>query len=130
VLSKDPTRTAILVRLALIYNNQPFNDGKKAILYWQRYIKDANLPKADEVKPQLDLARVELKKYEKPPKKMTPDYQKQKAAAVANEAALALRWKNSIAIESRVQAIEQGMMLEQQAKDPNNKPQEPAPAPK
>ncbi len=127
VLAKDATRVAILVRLALIYNNQPFNDGKKAIVYWKRYIQDANLPKADEVKPQLDAARVELKKYEKAPKKMTPDYAKLKAAAVATEAALALKWKNSIAIESRVQAIEQGMMLEQQAKDPNNKPQDPAP---
>ncbi len=130
VLIKDPTRTAILVRLALIYNNQPFNDGKRSIEYWKRYIRDANLPKADEVKPQLDAARVELKKYEKAPKKPTPDIAKAKAAAIANEAALALKWKNSIAIESRVQAIEQGMMLEQQAKDPNNKPQEPAPAPK
>ena len=132
VLAKDPSRVAILVRLALIYNNQPFNDGKKSIEYWKRYIKDANLPKADEVKPQLDAARVELKKYDKAPKKMTPDYAKLKAAAIANEAALALKWKNSIAIESRVMAIEQGMMLEQQAKDPNaNKPQDPAaPAPK
>lgn len=131
VLTKDPTRNAILVRLALIYNNQPFNDGKKSIEYWKRYIAAVQLPKADEVKVQLDAARAELKKYEKAPKKMTPDYAKQKAAAVSNEAALALKWKNSIAIESRVQAIEQGMLLEQQAKDPANKPQDPkAPAPK
>ena len=89
-----------------------------------------NLPKADEVKVQLDAARAELKKYEKVGPKAKPDQLKLKADATANEAALTLKWKNSIAIESRIMAIEQGMMLEQQAKDPNNKPQEPAPAPK
>ena len=129
VLAKDPTRNAILVRLALIYNNTPFNDGKKAIDYWKRYIAAVQLPKADEVKVALDAARLELKKFEKVAKKPAPDVAKARAAAIANEAALSLKWKNSIAIESRIQAIEGGMQLEQQAKDPKNAPQDPT-APK
>lgn len=128
VLAKDGTRNAILVRLALIYDKAPFNDGTKAISYWKKYIAAINLPPPDPIKVEVDAARAKLKTFEKPPKKMPGDWSRQKAEAKSNEEKLTLAWKNSLAIYSRIDAIEKGMELEKQAKDPAPKPTE-APKP-
>lgn len=118
VLAKDASRVAIMVRLALIYNKAPFNDGPKSIAYWERYLKAANLPQVDAVKLELDAMRADLKtKWATPPKKAPPDWQKQKAAAVAKEQAQTTLWKNILAITSRIDAIKGGMQLEKEAKD-------------
>ena len=119
VLAKDPSRVAIMVRLALIYNKAPFNDGPKSIAYWERYLKAANLPQVDAVKLELDAMRSELKtKWATMPKKAPPDWAKQKAALVAKEQAQTTLWKNILAITSRIDAIKGGMQLEKEAKDP------------
>lgn len=121
VLAKDPTRHAILVRLALIYYNQPFNDGPKAVEYWERYMKAVNMPSQESSKLELDALRAELKKWEKPPKKAPPDWSAKKAELMAKERKQTEQWKNVVAIQSRIDAIKQGMELEKQAKDPATK---------
>ena len=118
VLAKDASRVAIMVRLALIYNKAPFNDGPKSIAYWERYLKAANLPQVDAVKLELDAMRADLKtKWATMPKKAPPDWAKQKAVAVAKEQAQTTLWKNILAITSRIDAIKGGMQLEKEAKD-------------
>jgi tetratricopeptide (TPR) repeat protein len=116
VLAKDPARTAILCRLAIIYGNKPFNDDDKAVALWKRYMKEVGMPPAAAAKAELDTLRLELKKWEKPPKKAPPDWAAQKQALVAKEQAQTTLWKSVVAIQSRVDAIEQGKLLQQQAK--------------
>jgi tetratricopeptide (TPR) repeat protein len=125
VLVKDPTRSAIVVRLAIIYNKAPFNDGNKSIVYWKRYLKAIGVEPEERqkivagLKTALDATRGSLKGYEKAPKKAPADWAKQKAELVKKEAEEAARWKNVVAISSFIDAIEQGMLLEKQAKQPD-----------
>jgi hypothetical protein len=102
--------------LAIIYGNKPFNDDDKAVALWKRYMKEVGMPPAAAAKAELDTLRLELKKWEKPPKKAPPDWAAQKAALVAKEQAQTTLWKSVVAIQSRVDAIEQGKLLQQQAK--------------
>lgn len=136
VLAKDASRSAIIVRLAIIYNKAPFNDGPKAITYWKRYLTavgvdpDKAAGQADAMKAELDATRAALKGYEKAPKKPSPDWKTQKEALVKKEAEQATKWKNLVAIVSRIQEIEQGMQLEKEAKEKEAQEKAaPAPAP-
>lgn len=140
VLAKDPSRNAIPVRLALIYNKAPFNDGPKAIGHWKRYLKSIDVEPEQRneliaaLKTELDATRALLKTMEKAPKKAPADWSKRKADLVAKEVKQATRWKNVLGISSFIEAIEQGMILEKQAKEPGAKQPDapgaaPAPAP-
>ncbi len=135
VLVKDASRSAIVVRLALIYNKAPFNDGNKSITYWQRYLEAIGVQPAQRVqvvadlKAALDATRTAIKGYEKAPRKAPADWAKQKAELVGKEQTQATRWKNVAAINSFIDSIEQGMILEKQAKDPAPKAPDAAPVP-
>ena len=122
VIAKDSTRHAILVRLALIYNKPPFNDGPRAVTYWKRYLEASQLPQETAVKAELDAARAQLKTMEKAPRKAPPDWASKKAALVAKERKLTDSWKNVVAITSRIMEIEEGEKLKSQAKDPETAP--------
>jgi tetratricopeptide (TPR) repeat protein len=127
VLSRDPERHALEVRLALIYNKAPFNDGNKSIVYWKRYLKsigvdpDKRQDIVNQLKAELDATRAQLKTMAVAPKKPTPDFAKQKADVVKKETEQTMRWKNVVAISSFIDAIEQGMLLEKQAKEQGEK---------
>ena len=145
VLAKDPKRHAILVRLAIIYYKY-FNDGAKATLKWKAYLKDAldtdpdtAQAVADTLKADRDGAREALKLHCNIKKLPTPAPEWDKVVAMALAAAapkklgvewvakryelvkktkeLDVKWKNLIAIVSRIQEIEQSKLLEKQAKE-------------
>ena len=134
VLGRDPERHALEVRLALIYNKAPFNDGNKSIVYWKRYLKSIGIDPekrqdiVNQLKTELDATRAQLKTMAAPPKKAPADWAKQKAEVVKKEAEQTTRWKNVLGISSFIDAIEQGMALEKQAKEQGEKkPDAPAP---
>lgn len=121
VLAKDPTRAALITRLAIIYEKAPFNDGNKAIVYWKRYRKLANLPSQAEAKANKEAAEAALKAAMKG--RVPRRGAKREAAlakrAQAKEAAAKAKalWKNVLAIDSRIQAIEMGQKMEKEAKE-------------
>ncbi|GEM_PF-3459924 len=120
VLSKDKTRHALLVRLALIYEKAPFNDGNKAVAYWKRYKKAAELPPGAAVKAERDAARLEwakIKKKRTPRRKGKAEFLAKKASIQQKVTKLTMLYKNVLAIESRIMAIEQGMKLEKEARE-------------
>jgi tetratricopeptide (TPR) repeat protein len=119
VLSKDATRHALLVRLALIYEKAPFNDNIKAIEYWKRYKTAAELPHGEAVKAERNAARLELAKLKKKRvrRKARAAHKETVAKLAVKEAALTKKYKNVLAIDSRIMAIEQGMQLEKEARD-------------
>ncbi len=154
VLAKDPKRHAILVRLAIIYYKY-FNDSVKATAKWKAYLKEAleTEPEsaqavADKLKADRDASREALRLhmgFKKPipnpdwdktlpallampaNKKGGPDWLAKKAELLKKTKDLDLRWKNLIAIVSRIQEIEQSKLLEKQAKE--GQPKDGAPAP-
>ncbi|MBM4342238.1 MAG: tetratricopeptide repeat protein [Deltaproteobacteria bacterium] len=158
VLAKDPKRHAILVRLAIIYYKY-FNDSAKATAKWKAYLKealdtepDSAQAVADKLKADRDGAREALRVhmgFKKPipnpdwdktlpallampaNKKGGTDWLAKKAELLKKTKDLDLRWKNLIAIVSRIQEIEQSKLLEKQAKEGQPKDSAPpAEAPK
>jgi tetratricopeptide (TPR) repeat protein len=127
VLAKDPSRKAIMIRLALLYNKTPFNDGDRSLAYWQRYQKEENLPPADGVKIERESVRAQLAAMVKPPKKGLADWNAKKAELVKKEVELTKLYQNVLAIQSRIDEIVQGRELEKQAKQPGAAPVEPTP---
>jgi len=123
VLSKDKSRHALLVRLALIYEKAPFNDGKKAISFWKRYKAAAELPHGAAVKAERDAARLEWGKARKKRvgRKKRAEHKEHVAKLDARVKKLTTIYKNVIAIESRIQAIEMGMKMEKEARDDASK---------
>ncbi|MCO4762485.1 MAG: tetratricopeptide repeat protein [Myxococcales bacterium] len=121
VLSKDPKRAALITRLAIIYEKAPFNDGKKAVIYWKRFRTLANLPSQAETKANKDAAEAALKAVMKRrvPRRGAKREAALAARAEAKDKAVKAKslWKNVLAIDSRIQAIEMGMKMEKEAKD-------------
>lgn len=157
VLAKDPARHAILVRLAIIYYKY-FNDSGKAIAKWKAYLKqaldtdpDTAQAVADKLKADRDAAREALKAhvgYKKPipgaewdktlpsllatpaPKKGGADWLAKRQELLKKTKEADVKWKNLVAIVSRIQEIEQSKLLEKQAKEGQPKDgAAPAPAP-
>lgn len=126
VLSKDPKRAALITRLAIIYEKAPFNDGKKAVVYWKRFRKLADLPSQAETKANKEATAAALKAAMKG--RVPRRGAKREAAlakrAKAKEAAAKAKalWKNVLAIDSRIQAIEMGMKMEKEARDKKGAP--------
>ncbi len=125
VLSKDPKRAALITRLAIIYEKAPFNDGTKAIAYWKRYRKLADLPSQAETKANKDATEVALKAAmaAKVPRRGAKREAVLEARAKAVAAATKAKslWKNVLAIDSRIQAIEMGQKMEKEARDKEGK---------
>jgi tetratricopeptide (TPR) repeat protein len=147
VLAKDPSRHAILVRLALIQYKH-FNNADKAVELWKQYLKEAlktdpetAKATADKLKVDRDAAREALKafvglkkpgadwdatlqliKQAPPPKKAGADYLAQKNTKIKEAEEIGLKWKNLVAIVSRIQEIEASKQLEKQAKEPQPEP--------
>ncbi len=143
VLAKDPQRYAILVRLAIIQYKH-FNNGEKAVALWKQYLKDALATDpdtaqatADKLKAERDAAREALKAHvalKKPgadwpatlvliksapaPKKGGPDFAAKRTELIKKCDELDVKWKNLVAIVSRIQEIEAAKTLEKQAKEP------------
>ncbi len=125
VIAKDPSRHAIIVRLALIYDKVPFSDTKKSIAYWERYQKAVRLPSPELVKAERDASKTALEAHMK---KRTP--RKGKAEFMAERAALEeaakkadLTYKNVLAISSRIDALKAGIKLnEEMRKEDAKKP--------
>ena len=120
VLSKAPERHALLVRLALIYEKAPFNDGKKAVVYWKRYKSAVGLPDGKAAKLDREAAKLV---YEAHKKKRSPRKKSSRPAFVAERAKLkvdhqrkSVLYKNVLAIESRIFAIVQGMKMMEEAR--------------
>ena len=119
VLTKDPRRHALLVRLALIYEKAPFNDGNKAIVYWKRYKQAAELPHGAAVKAERDAAKLELQnaKKKRVGRKAKAEHAANLKALGEKVAKLTTTYKNVLAIESRIQAIAMGMKMEKEARE-------------
>jgi tetratricopeptide (TPR) repeat protein len=120
VLAKDAGRHALLVRLALIYEKAPFNDGKKAVVYWKRYKSAVGLPDGKAAKLDREAVKLALDAHKK---KRSPRKKSKKAAFVAERAKLkvdherkSVLYKNVLAIESRIFAIVQGMKMAEEAR--------------
>ncbi len=123
VIAKDPNRSAILVRLAVIYEKAPFNDGKKAIEYWQRYQKKANLPPQAAAQAERDAAKAAYEAHlkKRAPRKGGADFMAEREALKKKAEETTLLWKNVVAIQSRIDAIVQGMQLEKEAREGEKK---------
>ncbi len=123
VLSKEPDRSALVVRLALIYNKAPFNDGTKAVTYWKRYLRAIGVDPeqrqaiATQLKADREATKAALAGFAKAPKKAPADWTKQKAEATAKAEGAQTKYQNLLAINSFIDAIEQGQLLEKQAKE-------------
>jgi len=125
VLAKDPTRKPLLVRLALIYEKAPFNDGNKAVVYWKRYRKAVGLPVGEAAKAQRLATKAALEAHKK---KRTPRKKKKKGPFLEERARLTaaadkafLVYKNVLAIDSRIFAIVEGMKMQKEARDAEKK---------
>ncbi len=125
VLAKDPKRAALITRLAIIYEKAPFNDGNKAITYWKRYRKLAQLPSQAEAKAAKTSLEAEWKSHMS---KRVPRRGAKREAHLAHRKELKeklskaqLTWKNVLAIDSRIQAIEMGMKMAKEAKQEEKK---------
>jgi len=154
VIAKDPSRHAILVRLALIYYKH-FNDSDRATKMWKLYLKEAlgtdpetAQAEADKLKAARDAAREALKGhvgFKKPappaewdktfaacmampaPRKSGGDWAVKKSQLAQQTKELDVKWKNLVAIVSRIQEIEAAKTLDKQRKEGEPKD---APAPK
>ena len=131
VLAKNPNRHALLVRLALIYEKDPFNDGNKAVEYWKRYRKAMSLPVGPMAKAQRVATKAALDAHKK---KRTPRKAAAKATFNAERARLTEAtkkaftvYKNVLAIDSRIFAIVEGMKMQKEARE-SDKKAEAAPA--
>jgi Tfp pilus assembly protein PilF len=147
VLAKEPQRYAILIRLAIIYYKH-FNNGEKAVSLWKQYLKDAlntdpetAAATADKLKADRDAAREALKAHvalKKPgadwaatlvlikaapaAKKGGADFAAKRTELIKKCDELDVKWKNLVAIVSRIQEIEAAKTLEKQAKQPDSAP--------
>ncbi|MBP47268.1 MAG: hypothetical protein CMH53_04965 [Myxococcales bacterium] len=127
VLATDPGRAALVTRLAIIYEKAPFNDGNRAVTYWKRFRKMAQLPSQSEAKANKLALETQWKAQIK---KRAPRRGSKRQAFLDARSALKDKltkakslWKNVLAIDSRIQAIEMGMKMEKEAKDEEkNKP--------
>ena len=124
VLAKDPTRKPILVRLAVIYEKAPFNDGNKAIEYWKKFRSQANLPEQGVATTEKDVAKAAYEAHlkKKAPRKDAAAFNTEREALRKKSEAASLLWKNVLAIDSRIQAIEEGMKLEKEAREKDGQP--------
>ncbi|MCB9738813.1 MAG: tetratricopeptide repeat protein [Deltaproteobacteria bacterium] len=123
VIAKDGNRSAILVRLAVIYEKAPFNDGKKAISYWKRFQQKSNLPPQAAAQAEREAAKAAYEAHlkKRTPRKGKEEFMAEREALREKAESATLLWKNVVAIQSRIDAIEQGMQLEKEARDGEKK---------
>lgn len=123
VLVKDPSRRALLVRLAVIYEKAPFNDGKRAVEYWKKYRASAGLPPQAAAQTERDVSKAALEAHlkKKAPRKGAEAFVAERKALEDKAKAADLLWRNVLAIDSRIEAIEQGMKLEKDAREQDAK---------
>lgn len=125
VLEKDDTRHALLVRLALIYEKMPFNDGDKAVTYWKKYKEAAGLPDGAKVKAERTAAKAAWEAIQKKraPRKASKleEFNTEKARIKATWEKSDLVYKNVLAIESRIFAIVEGMKMQKEAREEEKK---------
>lgn len=119
VLSKDPKRAGIIIRLALLYPKAPFNDYEKAIARWKEYQKLAALPEAEAAKAAKEAAAAELKAHQKKrrPSRNAEAFDTKRAELEAKADKTMKTYKHALAIKSRIFELEQYMKLEQAAGD-------------
>ena len=125
VLAKDGSRHALLVRLALIYEKAPFNDGTKAVEYWKRYRAAMSLPSGEQAKAErlATKAAVEANKKARVPRKADQKaaFDAERARLIAAAAKAETSYKNVLAIDSRIFAIVEGMKMQKDARDEDKK---------